>query len=69
MKEGFFADEAGRDAYVADLETLDRDPRNTPVAFRHGMDETVLDPTVRTLEIANWIEHQVMPTRSQRGRA
>jgi GMP synthase (glutamine-hydrolysing) len=68
MKEGFFADEAGRDAYVADLETLDRDPANTPVAWRHGMDETVLDPKVRTLEIANWIEHQVMPMRSQRGR-
>jgi GMP synthase (glutamine-hydrolysing) len=68
MKEGFFADEAGRDAYVADLETLDRDPRNTPVAWRHGMDETVLDPTVRTLEIANWISDQVLPARSQRGR-
>jgi GMP synthase (glutamine-hydrolysing) len=68
MKEGFFADEAGRDAYVADLETLDRDPANTPVAWRHGMDETVLDPTVRTLEIANWISDQVLPARSQRGR-
>jgi GMP synthase (glutamine-hydrolysing) len=69
MKEGFFADEAGRDAYVADLETLDRDPDNKPVAWRHGMDETVLDPTVRTLEIANWISDQVLPARSQRGRA
>jgi GMP synthase (glutamine-hydrolysing) len=68
MKEGFFADEAGRDAYVADLEALDRDPTNTPVAWRHGIDETVLDPTVRTLEIANWISDQVLPSRSARGR-
>ena len=42
--EGFFADEAARDAYVADLETLDREPANKPLAWRYGIDETVLEP-------------------------
>jgi len=69
LSEGFFADEAGRDAYVADLETLDRDPDNKPLAWRYGIDETVLNPTIRTAELANWITHQVLPTRASRGRA
>jgi len=69
IKEGFFADEAARDAYISDLDTLDREPTNKPVAWRNGMDETVLDPAVRTVEIANWITHQVLPVRGRRGRA
>jgi GMP synthase (glutamine-hydrolysing) len=69
IKEGFFADEAGRDAYVTDLETLDRAPDNKPLAWRYGMDESVLNPSVRTTELANWITHQVKPVRTKRGRA
>lgn len=69
MKEGFFADEAARDGYVADLETLDREPANKPLAWRYGIDGTVLDPSVRHAEIANWITHQVLPMRGERGRS
>ena len=69
VSEGFFADEAARDAYVADLETLDREPGNKPLAWRYGIDETVLDPHARTAELANWITHQVLPMRASRGRA
>ena len=68
MREGFFADAAARDNYVADLETLDRDPDNKPLAWRYGMDATVLDRRVRSTEIANWIAHQVLPGRTKRGR-
>ena len=69
VHEGFFADAAARDAYAADLEALDREPENKPLAWRYGIDATVLDARVRTTEIANWIEHQVLPTRSKRGRS
>lgn len=69
VKEGFFADEAARDSYVADLEALDREPDNKPLAWRYGIDETVLDRSVRTAEIANWIAHQVLPARARRGRS
>jgi len=69
MREGFFADAAARDHYVADLETLDRNPDDKPLAWRYGMDETVLDGRVRSTEIANWIAHQVLPGRAGRGRA
>ncbi len=66
--EGFFTDEAARDGYVADLVALDREPDNKPLAWRYGIDATVLDPRVRTAEIANWITHQVLPARARRGR-
>jgi GMP synthase (glutamine-hydrolysing) len=69
IREGFFADEAERDAYIVDLETLDRAPDNKALAWRYGIDEAVLNPGVRTMEIANWITHQVLPTRAERGRA
>jgi GMP synthase (glutamine-hydrolysing) len=69
VNEGFFADEAARDAYVVDLETLDREPENKPLAWRYGIDETVLKESIRTAELANWITHQVLPARAKRGRA
>jgi GMP synthase (glutamine-hydrolysing) len=69
IREGFFADAAARDAYVADLETLDRAPGTKPLAWRYGIDATVLDRSVRTMELANWITHQVLPARTKRGRA
>ena len=69
IKEGFFADEMARVAYVADLEALDREPGNKPLAWRYGIDETVMSPTIRTAEVANWITHQVLPTRAKRGRS
>ena len=65
--EGFFADEAARDAYIADLATLDREPANKPLAWRYGIDETVLNPAIRTAELANWITHQVLPVRARGG--
>jgi GMP synthase (glutamine-hydrolysing) len=68
VREGFFADIAARDAYTADLEMLQHEPRLKPIAWRYGIDDTVLDARVRTAEIANWITHQVLPARATRGR-
>jgi len=68
IREGFFADAAARDGYAADLAALDREPNNKPLAWRYGIDASVLDARVRTTEIANWITHQVLPARAARGR-
>jgi GMP synthase (glutamine-hydrolysing) len=68
VREGFFADLVARDAYTADLETLDREPDNKPIAWRYGIDDKVLNESARTAEIANWITHQVLPVRGARGR-
>ncbi len=67
IREGFFADLAARDAYTADLEALGRAP-DKALAWRYGIDASVLDDAVRTTEIANWIAHQVLPVRAKRGR-
>jgi len=66
VREGFFTDISARDHYTADLETLGRDPANKPLAWRYGIDDTVLDERVRTAEIANWITHQVLPNHGRR---
>lgn len=68
VREGFFADEQALAAHADDLQALDRDPTNKPLAWRYGIDATVLDKPVRTAELANWITHQVLPMRSARGR-
>ena len=68
IKEGFFADETARDTYIADLQALNREPANKSLAWRYGIDEAVLNPAIRTAELANWITHQVLPTRASRGR-
>ena len=66
VREGFFADIAARDAYTADLEALGRDPGLKPVAWRYGIDATVLDPAMRSAELANWITDQVLPAFRRR---
>lgn len=65
LSEGFFADSAARDAYTADLESLGRGGDKT-IAWRYGIDDTVLSEGVRTAEIANWITHQMLPHYGRR---
>jgi GMP synthase (glutamine-hydrolysing) len=66
--EGFFADAREMRDFAGDLDALDRDPSSKRLAWRHGVSSNVLDKRLRTGEIANWIEFQVLPTRAKRGR-
>jgi len=68
IAEGFFNDAADIETFAEDLNTLDRDPENKRLAWRHGISKNVLDKTLRTAEVANWIEYQVLPMRVKRGR-
>jgi len=68
IREGFFSDMQDLDGFARDLDALDRDPSSKRLAWRHGVSSNVLDPKLRTSEIANWIEFQVLPTRAKRGR-
>ncbi|WP_372425105.1 type 1 glutamine amidotransferase [Salinarimonas chemoclinalis] len=67
-REGFFADVPGARAYAADLRALDADPARCDLAWRHGIDAQVLDPTRRTAEITRFVAHAVVPTKAARGR-
>lgn len=59
--EGFFPDEAGRAEYIQAFDALDRDPANRALAWRLGVDETILDHAIQTSEIAQWMACCVEP--------
>jgi GMP synthase (glutamine-hydrolysing) len=68
IEEGFFANETDMTSYAEDLDLLDRDPACKRLSWRHGVSSNVLDKKLRTGELANWLEFQVLPTRTKRGR-
>lgn len=68
VAEGFFADEDEEAAFIADLEHFEREPGNSALAWRYGIDGAVIQRDVRTLEIANWIMRKVLPARGRRAR-
>jgi GMP synthase (glutamine-hydrolysing) len=68
LEEGFFKDIADIKVFSEDLDTLDRDPDCKRLSWRHGISKNVLDKKLRTSEVANWMEFQVLPTRGKRGR-
>jgi GMP synthase (glutamine-hydrolysing) len=68
ISEGFFLDEADINIFAGDLMTLDRDPDEKRLAWRYGISKNILDKKLRTGEVANWLEYQVLPTRAKRGR-
>ncbi len=68
IEDGLFTTPEEIEAFAVDLETLQRDRGNRPLAWRYGADAATLDDTLRTAEIVNWLTHQVLPTRAQRGR-
>jgi GMP synthase (glutamine-hydrolysing) len=69
VDEGFFADLAALEAYAADLAALAAAPSRADLAWRLGLGADILRPETRLNEIANWIDLQVRPARSARGRA
>lgn len=68
VKEKFFDSEAKLLAHARELDTLAEDPHNKALAWRHALDELILNKAIRVKEITNWINHQVLPMRSKRGR-
>lgn len=69
IDEGFVDSAATLDAHAGLIEALGRQPGRLDLAWRLGLDEQVTDLDKRTLELSNFIERRVRPTRSARGRA
>jgi GMP synthase (glutamine-hydrolysing) len=61
IDEGFFADEAQKSAFVADLKALDADPGLRHPAWRYSLGPDVTDPVLRASELRNFIEARVKP--------
>lgn len=68
IAEGLAADDEAVTSMLADLRTLAAAPDRRDLAWRYGLDRDVLDRDTRTVELKNWIEHQVRPTAATRGR-
>lgn len=66
--ENFFTDVADIEDFAQELETLDKHPDTKRLAWRYGVGRNVLDRLMRTAEVRNWIEFQVLPMRVKRGR-
>lgn len=56
---GFFADLPAQTRFVDDLRALHNDPARKDLAWLYGFGEPVLDPALRRLELARWLEWQV----------
>lgn len=69
IEEQFFTDENALVAHAAELDSLNRNPDQKWLAWKHALDHLVLDKSIRVKEIRNWIDHQVLPARTKRGRA
>ncbi len=59
--QGFFETEARALDYIDQLETLHRDPDRADIAWALGIDDDVMRPQIRRLEVGNWIAQQVLP--------
>ncbi len=60
VAQGCFRDRPALDAWVEQLETLHREPERRDLAFALGLDEDVLEPALRELEVRHWLEDQVV---------
>ncbi len=61
-KRGFFQSRDDALTYIAALESLHDDPSRTDLAWRLGIDEDVMNPSIRCTEVRNWIHRLVIPT-------
>jgi GMP synthase (glutamine-hydrolysing) len=61
IEEGFFADVATKDRYVAELRQLAEAPPAPGLCWQHGLGPDVTDPVQRVTELRNFIEARVKP--------
>ncbi|MCP5367091.1 MAG: type 1 glutamine amidotransferase [Hyphomicrobiales bacterium] len=70
LSENLFATDADITAYIAKLDALRLDPTGRrDLGWLLGIDDDILDPDIRTRELANWITHRVRPAMAARRRS
>jgi len=63
VRLGFFADEAAGLAHIDQLEALHADPTREDIATALGLKADVMDDSLRTIEVQNWINHHLLPSK------
>jgi GMP synthase (glutamine-hydrolysing) len=65
VSEGMFRDRPALNAFAAELRTLQANPSDTTLLWKHALGPAVQTEALRLLEIRNWLKAQVLP-RSRR---
>ena len=63
VRLGFFTDEAAGLAHIDQLEALHADPTREDIATALGLKADVMDDSLRTVEVQNWINHHLLPSK------
>jgi GMP synthase (glutamine-hydrolysing) len=66
IEEQLFADRADLDAFVTDLRTLMRDPRDLRLTWKYGLGQALQEESYKLAELRNWLQLQVLPYARQR---
>jgi GMP synthase (glutamine-hydrolysing) len=61
VTEGMFADVAALAAFANELRTLQANPSDTTLLWKHGLGPAMRTEALRLLEIRNWLEAEVLP--------
>lgn len=61
VDEGMFQDLAALQAFCAELRQLQTQPANAPLLWKHGLGPAMSEPSLRLLELRNWLTQQVLP--------
>ncbi|HLY51842.1 MAG TPA: type 1 glutamine amidotransferase [Steroidobacteraceae bacterium] len=66
IEEGLFADHAELEGFVADLRTLQNNPRHRRLTWKHGLGPALQEESVKIAELRNWLSLQVAPYARRR---
>jgi len=61
LAQGFWPTPADADRYRAELLALQAEPDRADLRLRLGIDDDLLEPSIRTREVANWIRTSRIP--------
>lgn len=66
LEEQLFADRAELEAFVAELQALQRQPQDRRLCWRHGLGPAMQDQRLKLAELRNWLEQRVIPWYQRR---
>jgi len=66
VTDGMFHDAAALTAFAAELRTLQANPADAPLLWKHGLGPAMRDESLRLLEIRNWLQVAVLPRSMRR---
>jgi hypothetical protein len=66
VREQLFTDRAALDDFVAELRTLQAQPQDRALNWKHGLGPAMQDPRLKLAELRNWLELQVFARFRQR---